>query len=813
MKKLINSLCLKAILIHLGILLGFVLVSLGFFYPLLQGQKLMQSDTQQYLGMSRQLQENRSTKGEELYWIDNAFGGMPTYQLGAKYPFDVLTPLHKIFRLLPHPAYLLFLYFFGAYLCLLVFGLPKPYAVLGALAYGLSTYLLIIIQVGHNTKAQALGYFPLVFAAIHYLFKNKSLLGIVFAALVMGLQIRANHYQMTYYMLLLLGIYVGYQAWEYHKAGTHRPFLMNLSKVVLAGLLAIALNASSLLATAEYTAFSTRGTSELNQTADGAPKEKQSGLTYDYITQYSVGVFESLNLIIPRIQGGASREDLGTDAPLYADLIQRGASPRQARQFVSNTPTYWGDQPILEAPAYVGVIVFFLAILALFLPAHPMHKWLIIGALLSLVLSWGKNIHFLTQLMIDYFPLYNKFRAVSSAQVILEFCLPVLAMLGLYGFFQANLTEAKRALKKTVFAFLVGFASLYLLSWGLSFSGINDAYYSEVFGGDLMNSIVEARKTIYLDDLLRALIYVLLTTAFLLFFIVGKLRQTTAFIGVALLLLIDLLQISGRYIDRDLFVPSSRLRSTFQQTAADQAILEDTTYFRVYEPALGLQNARTSYFHNAIGGYHGAKPRRFEELIDLFQTRQQESILNILNVKYFILEKEQGRRQVLENPNNLGSAWFITALKPYATADEIYPAMATTEFKDAALIETSSLSIPSQYVRDSLAIIKINKNQPEHKTYDYSSTTDSFVVFSEMYYPNGWKATIDGETVGIFPVNYVLRGLKIPAGDHKIEFQFQPKVVQLGSKIQLFAIVVMLGLLLLGLYFVYTAQLKTKAWE
>ena len=813
MKKLTSTASLKTLLIHLGIVLSFVVVSLGFFYPLLQGQKLIQSDTQQYMGMSRQLQENRSTHGEELYWIDNAFGGMPTYQLGAKYPYDVLTPLHKVFRLLPHPAYLLFLYFFGAYVFLLVFGLPKPYAVLGALAYGFSTYLLIIIQVGHNTKAQALGYLPLVFAAIHYLFKNKSLLGIVFAALTMGLQIRANHYQMTYYMLLLLGIYVGYQAWENHKAGSYRPFLIKLSKVILAGLLAIGLNASSLLATAEYTKFSTRGTSELSQTADGTPKRRQSGLSYDYITQYSVGIFESLNLIVPRIQGGASQEDLGTDSPLYADLIQRGASPRQARQFVANIPTYWGDQPILEAPAYVGIIVVFLAVLALFLPAYPMRRWLVIGALVSLVLSWGKNIHFITQLLIDYFPLYNKFRAVSSAQVILEFCLPVLAMMGLYGFFQANSTIAKRALKNTVFAFLIALTSLYVLSWGLSFSGANDAYYSEMFGQDLMNKIVEARKTIYLDDLQRALIFLVFAAAFLWFFLVGKLRQFIAFIGVGLLLLVDLFQISDRYMDRELFVPSSRLRSTFQQTAADQAILKDTTYFRVYEPALGLQNARTSYFHNAIGGYHGAKPRRFEELIDLLQTRQEESILNILNVKYFILENEQGRSQILENPNNLGPAWFVDNLKPYATADAIYPAMATTEFKDQALIETQSLSIPRAYVRDSLATIQIIKNQPEHKTYDYSSATESFVVFSEMYYPNGWKATIDGEVVDIHPVNYVLRGLKIPAGDHQIEFQFQPKIVQLGSKIQLFAIVVMLGLFLAGLFFVYTTQFKTKAWE
>lgn len=794
-------------------MLGFMVISLAFFYPLLQGKKLMQSDTQQYLGMSRQLQENRSIKSQELYWIDNAFGGMPTYQLGAKYPYDVLTPIHKIFRLLPHPAYLLFLYFFGAYLFLLVFGLPKPYAVLGGLAYGFSTYLLIIIQVGHNTKAQALGYFPLVFAAIHYLFKSKSMLGIVFAALAMGLQIRANHYQMTYYMLLLLGVYVGYQGWLNYKAGRVRFFFIKFSKIVLAGLLAIGLNATSLLATAEYTKFSTRGENELSQTADGTPKLKQSGLAYDYITQYSVGVFESLNLIIPRIQGGASQEDLGTNSPLYADLIQRGASPRQARQFVANMPTYWGDQPILEAPAYVGIVIVFLAVLALFLPAQPLRFWLVLGIVISLLLSWGKNFNLLTQLFVDYFPLYDKFRAVSSIQVILEFCFPVLSMMGLYGFFQADISTAKQALKKTSLIFFCTFLLLYFISWGLTFRGVNDVYYTNIFGADLMRKIIDARKTIYIDDLQRGFVFIGFSTGFMLLFLLGKLRQTTAFVGIGLLLLIDLFQISNRYINRELFVSPNRVRSIFQQTAADQAILKDTTHYRVYEPALGLQNARTSYFHNAIGGYHGAKPRRFEELIDLFQTQQKESILNILNVKYFILEDEDGESQLLENPNNLGPAWFVTDLMPYATADDIYSAMAITDFKDSALIETPSLDFSSSYIRDSLSSIRLTANDPEKKAYDYSSTTESFVVFSEMYYPKGWNATIDGEVAKIYPVNYVLRGLRVPAGNHRIEFVFQPTVIQDGGRIQLLSLAVTICLLMMGWYFRYAKKFKTQEWE
>ena len=355
MKKLNSSINLKALGVHLGIGFLFALLSLAvFFYPLLQGKQLFQSDTAQYSGMARQLQESRQDNDEELYWIDNAFGGMPTYQLGAKYPNDILTPLHKVFRLLPHPSHLLFLYLIGAYFFLLSIGQEKKYAILGALAYGLSTYLLIIIQVGHNTKAQALGYLPFVLAAIHYIFSKKSLWGIVFGAIAMGLQIRANHYQMTYYMLLLMALYVGFQAWQYYQSKEFKTFYYASLRLIIAGGMAIALNATSLLATAEYTQFSTRGENELTLDANGLPLEQGSGLTYDYITQYSCGIFESFNLLVPRIQGGGSSEDLGTSSGIYQNLIQRGVSRQQAAQFVTNVPTYWGNQPILEAPAYVG---------------------------------------------------------------------------------------------------------------------------------------------------------------------------------------------------------------------------------------------------------------------------------------------------------------------------------------------------------------------------------------------------------------------------------------------------------------------------
>ena len=808
MRKLIDLLTSRQLGIHAAILLGFIALSLTMHYPVLQGKVLLQSDTQQYKGMSRQIQENRSENGEELYWVDNAFGGMPTYQLGAKYPYDLLTPIHKLFRLLPHPTYLMFLYFLGAYLFLLSFSFRPSYAVLGALAYGLSTYLLIIIQVGHNTKAQALGYIPFVFAAVHYLFQKKSLLGVLLAALAMGLEIRANHYQMTYYMLLLLLLYGGVQVWEAFKQKELKPFFQTALKLSFAGLLAIALNATSLLATKEYTDFSTRGKSELSIDASGQPQEKRSGLSYDYITQFSYGIFESLNLIIPRIQGGGSREDLGTDSNLYKRLVQLGVPRAQAMQFVTAVPTYWGDQPILEAPAYVGVVVVFLAVLALCFPLDRYKKWLIVGVLLSLLLSWGKNFELLTRLFISIVPLYSKFRAVSSIQVILEFCLPVLATIGLRDALTADAASSRKALQRASIGFLSIIAGLFLLKSILPFRGPNDAYYSQLFGPQIMQLIFEARKEIYTADLFRALVFILLTASILLAHSLKKLKESRVLLLVGCLVVVDLMQIATRYLDRELYVPPSQLKRTFVTTPQDRAILEDNSHYRVYEPALGLQGARTAYFHNAIGGYHGAKPRRFEELIDLFQVQQVEAILNILNVKYILYSDEEEEEQVLENPDNLGAAWLVENLAPQANPDEAYLAMASTDFSSTAIVESASANLPINYTLDPLATVQLVKNSATQKTYAFSSTHDAFVVFSEMYYANGWTAQIDGNDVPIERVNYVLRGLQVPAGKHQISFRFEPKVVQQGSMVQIAAIVLLLLLLAAAVKEIYPQKEK-----
>ena len=811
MKKWNKNVLPSTILYHAGVVLGFALVALLFYYPLLSGKTLLQSDIRQYQGMSRQLQEHREATGEETYWIDNAFGGMPTYQLGAKFPADVLQPIYSFFRILPRPAHILFLYLLGVYLVLLILKKPWPVALFGSLAFGFSTYLLIILQVGHNTKALAVSFFPFVFGGVLLLLQKRWFWGVLLSSLALGMQIRANHYQMTYYLLMLLGLLVLVYGYHSLKNKQTKSFLQSLGALIASGILALGFNATPLLATAEYTDFSTRGKSELKQNADGSPKEQSTGLDFDYITEYSYGIFESLNLIAPRVQGGGSSEDLGTKHGVYDFLIDNGASPNQAGEFSKNVPTYWGEQPILEAPAYIGITVFFFALFGFFFSRGPLRTTLTLGTLFSLLLSWGKNLSFLTAFFVSYFPLYNKFRAVSSIQVVLEFCLPMLAAMGLFHvFYSTQKLELKRFLK--IAAIPVVLFTLVLLTQGmLSFSGANDAYFKEIYGTALVSQIREARISIFQSDLFRGILFCVLLTSLIYLYQTKKIKRGLALSLVIGLLIIDLIGISNRYIDREAFVSKRFTNAPFRMTAADQALLQDQDRFRVYEPQLGLTGARTAYFHNALGGYHGAKPRRFEELFEAYSAQQNTGILDFLNVKYILYpEEESGELKPLLNPNALGPAWMVSEIETKATPDALLEALKETDFKTTALVLDHELpaDFSKQYTLDSLAQITLSKAKPDQLTYRVQTTTPAFAVFSEMHYPKGWKATLDGKPVPIINVNYVLRGVQVPANASVIEFRFEPAVIKQGTRLRwlslgLFAI----SILVLGYY----QYFKTKS--
>ena len=795
MRISINKVQIRKSLIHLYTAIGFAVVSLIFYSPLLEGKKLYQSDINQYEGMSREITDNRDNFSDEIYWIDNAFGGMPTFQLGAKFAYDILAPIHMLFRFIPRPAHTLFLYLLTMYILLMVLKIPWRIAVLGSIAFAFSTYLLIILQVGHNTKALAVSYIPLVVAGLLLLKQHKLLPGFLVSLVAISLQIRANHYQMTYYMLILLGIYfIVYLVDSYRKKDV-KDFITYMSLFFLAGILSLGLNAPNILSTYDYSKYSTRSQSELKLNPDGTEKEKSTGLDYDYITQYSYGIFESLNLIAPRVQGGASSEDVGEDSDLYEFLIDNNVPKPQAQSFIKSVPTYWGSQPILEAPAYIGASIAFLFILSLFVVKGPFKWWLLISFILSLLLSWGKNFPLLTNLFIDYVPFYNKFRAVSSIQVILEFAVPLLAVIGLNKFLADS---DQKNIRRSFAIFSVPLIILFLFSGSLSFVGLYDNYYSNGYGQEIFNQIIEERKNIFNKDILRALLMggiIFLTLRFS-----KSIGRNFTFLIVFIIVFVDLYSVNSRYIDKDLFIDKSI--NTYQLSEIDNEILLDTLDYRVFNLSTGLSNASSSYYHNSLNGYHAAKLRRFQEYYDYLTFHDNEKLFNSLNVKYLIGKDDQDQDQLYVNPEALGNAWAVDSLLVLDNPDELLNKLKDTDISKIALGLKNSTPKDLPKIFDSKDLIEIEKvkNSSAHLTYNYNALSDQLIVFSEIYYPSGWEVFVDGEKSNFFDVNYLLRGMLIPKGKHKIEFYFSPKIVNTGINIRIITIIITFSLIAYMLY-------------
>ena len=795
-----NKVLIRKSLIHFYTAIGFALLSMIFYSPLLDGKKLYQSDINQYEAMSREIQENRENISDEVYWIDNAFGGMPTFQLGAKFAYDILSPFHLLFRFIPRPAHTLFLYLLTMYILLMVLKIPWRIAILGSVAFAFSTYLLIILQVGHNTKALSIAYIPLVVAGLVLLRQNKLLPGFLVSLLAISLQIRANHYQMTYYILILLGIYFIVYLIDSLRKKDLKEYLKYIGVFALAGILSLGLNAPNVLSTYEYSKYSTRSQSELKLNPDGTEKKLSTGLDYDYITQYSYGIFESINLIAPRVQGGASSEDIGKNSDLYKFLIDNNVPRKQADSFVSSVPTYWGDQPILEAPAYIGASIFFLFILSLFIVNGPFKWWLLISFIVSLTLSWGKNFPLLTNLLIDYFPFYNKFRAVSSIQIILEFAVPFLSVIGLHKFLgDFNLKN----INKTFIAYTAPLVLLFLFKDSLSFSGLYDDYYSNAFGPEIFRMIVEERQNIFNKDVIRAIIIGILLFATLKSYkLIGR---NFTFLIVFAIVFIDLFNVNKRYIDKELFIDKSY--NTYQMTELDNQILLDTSDYRVFNITAGLSNASSSYYHNSINGYHAAKLRRFQEYYDYLSLHDNEKLFNSLNVKYLISKDENNEDKLYQNPNVLGNAWSVDSLITTETADDLLIKLKETDISKVALSINNSIpsSISRKYNSGDLVKIEKTKISSSHITYDFESLSDQLIVFSEIYYPSGWEVYIDNIKSEYFDVNYILRGMVIPSGVHKIDFYFSPSIVKTGINIRILAIIITFSLIV---YMVY----KNNKW-
>ncbi|KUO66192.1 MAG: hypothetical protein APF83_01485 [Lutibacter sp. BRH_c52] len=783
----------------------FILVSVAYFSPILEGKKIFQNDIKHFTGMAKAINDFRAENDAEPYWTNAAFGGMPTYNLSALYPNDYVKKLDGFLRFLPRPADYLFLYFLGFFVLLTVLKVEYKLAILGALAFGFSTYLIIILGVGHNSKAHAIAYMPLVLAGILMVLQRNYLWGFLLTAVAMSLEIKASHPQMTYYLffaVLILGVFYIIEAFKEKQLPA---FFNSIAILLVAVVLAIGTNATSLLATKEYVSYSTRGKSELTINPDGSPKVASSGLSKEYITDYSYGIPETFNLFIPRFMGGGNYENVGMDSNIY-NFLKDKTEPRQAKEFAEFAPMYWGKQPIVEAPAYIGAVLVFLFFLGTFLVKGKLKNWLVGVVVFSILLSWGKNLNFLTDFFIDYVPMYNKFRAVSSIQVIAELAIPLLGILALKEFFaNTNAAEIKlKALKNSFF--ITGGIALIFTLFGTNlfdFEGLRDASYDQMLPG-FLEVIIADRKAIFFSDSFRTLVFVTVSAGILWLFVKEKLNQNYALIILGAVILFDLVSVDKRYVNNADFQNAREIDKPFVASEIDREILKDKSHYRVANFIVDPMNdGSTSYFHNSIGGYHAAKMGRYQELFDFHIAKNNIEVLNMLHTKYFVFEDGSRRETVQQNPEPNGNAWLVNTVKIVENANEEILSLDSLKTKTEAVIYKRFVSegFKINYPKDSTATIQLTSYALNNLVYDFNAAENQFAVFSEIYYKDGWNAYIDGNLTPHYRVNFVLRGLEIPKGTHKIEFKFEPSVIKQGSTITLISY----GLLLIiftGWFFV-----------
>ena len=782
---------MKDYLTHLVCVLILTLISVTYFYPVLSNKSIQQSDISQFSGMSKQIVDHRENFNEEPYWLDNAFLGMPSYQVSAKYPFDFLYYIDQAIRFLPRPADYLFLYLLSFYFLIISLNINYRYALFGAIAFGFSTYLIIILGVGHNTKALALGYLPFVVAGFLMILRGNYLKGFLISSLFLGLQVHANHYQMTYYTLIMLLVLVLVHYYDFLKSKELKKIYKSFFVFISVGLLALLMNSPSLLATKEYSEFSTRSKSDITINADGSAKESLSGLDKEYITEYSYGVLESLNLIFPRFMGGGSSERIREDSKLMNFI--RSLDANQAQQVYQYSKVYWGNQPIVAAPAYIGISLFFIFLLSILLVNDLNRKWILIAISISLFLSWGKNFSFLTDLMIDYFPLYDKFRAVSSIQIIIEFCIPLFAVMGLSKFFSNNTKEVQKLNSlKYASVFLV---SLILVFYFFGTSILDFKSDFEIFSQypEILNLLIEERQYVFKSDVLRSLIIVVCCSITFYLFVKKIIKKDLTFLIITLIVIFDLWIVDKNYVNSDQFVKKSLVEIPFQKTIADKAILKDDSDFRVFEPMGGFSNARTSYFHKSIAGYHAAKPKRIQNLYDFYISKNNFDVLNMLNVKYIIQNSEDNPLGVTRNPNNLGNAWFVENIINVKNSDEELLELKNIDLSNTCLSQNSEIINTSFQLNETNEIKLISRKANQ---LIYSSKTDSnqFAVFSEAFYNNGWQAYVDNKPVSHFKVNYLLRGMEMPKGTHEIKFEFKPEVINTGFYLSLLSYLIFISM-------------------
>ncbi len=795
---------LKSLLPHFLVLLSFMALSLMYMQPLLEGKELMQSDIVQFKGMSQEIVEFREETGEEPLWTNSMFGGMPAYQISVLYPNNWSKKLLDICNLgLPRPANYLFLLMAGAYFLFIVLGMGWRYALVGAFGVAFASYSVIVIEAGHNSKVHAMAFMAPVLGSILLAYRGKYLLGAALTALFLSLQIATNHLQITYYLLLIVLLLGFVKLIEAIKEKQLPNFAKATGILIIGALVAIGPNISALWTTADYGSETMRGKSELTT------MQESSGLDKEYATRWSYGVVESFTILVPNFMGGGSSGSLTEESSVYDALTENRIPKPQARDIISNMPLYFGTQPFTSGPVYLGAIICLLAVLGLLLSKGMDRWWLLAAFVLSLVLSWGHNFALVTDFFFDYVPGYNKFRAVSMTLVIAQVVLPVLAVFGLKAVLELQNKELLKHNLGIAFGIVGGLCLLFALIPTLfsDFTSTNDAQLLKSGYPDwLVNALVEDRESIFRSDALRSLVLVSLASGLLFLSGMGKLKTQIAGLAIAVLVLADLWQVDKRYLQNDDFVSARQGKAAFAPSPADQQILADTDpNFRVLNLTVSTFNdASTSYHHKSIGGYHGAKLKRYQELIDSCISRNNMQVLNMLNTKYVIMRGEQGP-QVRPNPLALGNAWFVSKYIVVQNADEELAALNMPDFeaRTTAIIDKrySDQLLNFHVQLDSNASIALTDYKPNYLKYSSKANGKSLAVFSEIYFENGWNTYVDGELKPHFRANYVLRGMTLPQGEHTIEFKFEPKVYATGEQYSLLGSVFLIVFVGGGMFF------------
>ena len=807
---------------HLVAIVVFLALTIAYVNPILQGKKLFQSDMVQFKGMSKEIVDFREKTGEEALWANNMFGGMPAFQISVK-SNNPLKYVDKILTLgLPNPANKIFLYFIGFYILLISLRFDPKLAALGAIAFGLSSYFFILIEAGHNTKAHALGYMAPVVAGVLLTYRGQFLLGGVITALFAALQLHSNHYQMTYYLLIMMLVFALVEFCSSLKGKQVLSFVKSSSIILVALILALSANAQKLWSTYEYGKETMRGKSELVDKLNN----KTSGLDKDYMLAYSYSKLETFNLIIPDFMGGGPIQDNG-ETKTYEELRKLGVSKDQASQ-ISSYLMYWGDQPIVSGAIYVGAIMFFLFILGLFFVRSHYKWWILVTVIISVLLAWGKNFMGLSNFFIDYVPGYDKFRDVKNILVLVQFAIPFLALIALKEFIYSDVNKAqkKRALFNSVI-FSAGLTGLFILFSGFfSFQGPNDIQQLANIGlpqnliDKFLPLLVEDRIQLLRSDAFRSCVFILLTAGTLLYFLNYNIKKTHLFLVLSLLIVVDMWMIDKRYLNNDDFENSKKVEKPFTPSLADRQILSEKlddgfefgkdNHYRVYNLSARLDaDAQTAYYHKTLGGYHGAKLKRYQELIDAHLSNgyvANPEVFDMLNAKFFIVPDDSKNKIAQLNPNALGNVWFVKSHKIVNNANEEIQSLTRLApyFFDAsefAIIDKRYEINTNQYSYDSTAIINLSEYYPNKLVYNYNAKSPQLTVFSEIFYDKGWNAYVNGNLSPYFRVNYVLRGMVLPKGNNVLEFRFEPDCYYVGRKISYTSATIIL-FLFLGISFI-----------